>query len=855
MNKLTKRTVRFLWISMAVILILCVAVFAFITTYMVRESDRAIGEIGEIYMEEMNRQMEMHFSSIIDLRLTQVEAIVWGTPPEEVSAYGEEMLDALAAAAMARGFTYLALCSTEGDFDVIYGPDIEVVDLDGFLASLNQAERKVAVGIAEDEKVLLLGVSVGYPLSEGYPLRDGSQCTALVAGLPIEYINATMSLAADESLAFSHIIRKDGSFVVENSDYPSDNYYELLEIRAEFEGQTVDEAVEQMRAALNEGEAYTLMYSVDGERRHAYCSPLPHSEWYLITIMPRGLLDETVIGLGTRRIYTALAGCGAILLALLTVFFLYFRMSRKQMRAVENAQREAERASRAKSEFLSNMSHDIRTPMNAIMGMTAIATANIDNPDQVRECLRKITLSSKHLLGLINDVLDMSKIESGRLSLNLDVLSLREAMESIVSIAQPQVRIKRQSFDVYIHDIRAERVYCDGVRLNQVLLNLLSNALKFTPEGGSVSVSLAQEASPRGDAYVRTHFWVRDNGIGMSKAFQKRIFDSFEREDNARVHKIEGTGLGMAIVKYIVDEMGGTIEVESEIDKGSEFHVCVDFEIAVQREEDMLLPDWEMLVVDDDEQLCLSAVASLREIGVRADWAQSGERAVEMAAQRHQAGRDYHVVLLDWQMPGLNGIETARRLRERVGDAVPIVLISAYDWSDIELEARAAGVNGFIPKPLFKSTLFHGLSRFAGSEAASAQEGGEEAANFEGRRLLLAEDNDLNWEIACELLSTLGFTMERAENGRLCVERFEASAPGDFDAILMDIRMPVMNGYDAARAIRASGRPDSDIPIIAMTADAFSEDIQRAVQSGMTAHVAKPIDLRELVRVLQKYLR
>ncbi len=855
MSKLTKRTVRFLWISLAAVLLLCVGVFAFITTYMVRESDRAIGEIGEIYMEEMNRQMEMHFSSIIELRLTQVEAIVWNTPPEEVPAYGPEMIERLTAAARVRGFTYLAICSTEGEFDVLYGPEVQVIDTDGFLESLNRAERKVAVGEAEGENILLLGVSVGYPESEGYPMRDGAQCTALVAGLPIEYINATMSLSADESLVFSHIVRKNGDFVLENSDYPSDNYYELLRIRAHFDDREVEDAIAETRAALQDGQPYSLLYTVDGERRQVYCSPLPHSEWYLITVMPRGLLDETVIGLGTRRIYTALIGCGMILLALLTVFFVYFRMSRRQLGTVERAQKEAERANRAKSEFLSNMSHDIRTPMNAIMGMTAIAAANMDKPDQVRDCLRKIALSSKHLLGLINDVLDMSKIESGRLTLNPDALSLREAMESIVSIVQPQVRIKRQAFDVYIHDIRAERVYCDGVRLNQVLLNLLSNAIKFTPEGGAINVSVSQEASPLGEEYARTHFCVRDNGIGMSEEFQKRIFDSFEREDNARVHKIEGTGLGMAIVKYIVDQMGGTIQVHSEIDKGSEFCVTVDLRIVDQREEEMRLPAWETLVVDDDEQLCQSAVASLREIGVHADWAQSGERAVEMAAQRHQSGRDYQVVLLDWQMPGINGIETARRLRQCVGDAVPIVLISAYDWSDIEQEARAAGVNGFIPKPLFKSTLYHGLSQFAGERRDVAPEKSEEAADFTGRRLLLAEDNDLNWEIACELLSTLGFELERAENGKLCVERFEASAPGFFDAILMDIRMPVMNGYDAARAIRASQRPDSDLPIIAMTADAFSEDIQRATQSGMNAHVAKPIDLRELTRQLQKYLR
>jgi len=850
-----QKNTRFLWISLISILALCVGVFVWITSYMVREIDKAINRVGEIYMQEMNHQLQLHFSSIINLQLSQVEGIIWRTPPESVPSYNEEMCEELATSAIARDFFYLALYSKDGDADVLYGDPVTILNEDTFLASLNQAEKKVTLGITESgERLLLLGVSVGYPASQGYPMRDGSHCTALVAGIPIEYINETMSLDIDDSLIYSHIIHKDGSFVMENADDTGGTYYDWLLRRCTFENQTPEAAVSALEEAISRGEEYSTSLSVDGQRRHIYCSPLPNSEWYLVTVMLYGTLDEAVASLGYQHIYTALGGCAVIIAALLLIFYLYFRMSQQQLTRLEKAQREAERANQAKSEFLSNMSHDIRTPMNAIVGMTAIAASHIDQPAQVRDCLHKITLSSQHLLGLINDVLDMSKIESGKLTLNMDLLSLREVTENIVNIIQPQVKTKQQSFDIFIQNIQTEQVYCDGVRLNQVLLNLLSNALKFTPEGGSISMTLSQEDSPRGGDYVRTHFYVRDNGIGMSPEFQSRIFESFMREDNNRVQKIEGTGLGMTITKYIVDEMQGTIEVESEPNKGSEFHVVLDLEKAPCQEADMILPHWEMLVVDDDEQLCRSAVDALQEIGIQAEPALDGPTAIQMAAARHQAGRDYHIVLLDWKMPGMDGIETARQLRKTIGEEVPILLISAYDWSEVEKEARQAGISGFIAKPLFKSTLYYGLSRFAVSGGGTAETPAEILPDYTGRRILLAEDNDLNWEIANELLSVHGFTLDWAENGKICVDKFRASQPGFYDAVLMDLRMPVMNGYEAAEAIRSSGRADAEIPIIAMTADAFSEDIQKCLACGMNAHVSKPIDIRELLRLLQKYL-
>lgn len=850
---MNKKIIRFLWVSFIGLLALCIGVFSAITSFMVRQNNAALNRVVDTYMEGMSTQIQRHFETMVDMRLIQVEGIVQAIPPESVTTLDQTTRERFERAAAYRGFIHLALYSIEGEAEVLYGEDVTVEDKEIFLADMNNGDKLVTLGTtAGGETMLLYGISVGYPNDVGYPMSGGQRCTALVVGLPIDQINNALSLGVDSTLIFTHIIRSDGTFVVENADIASDNCYDWIRENGRNYGlEDIDDTMAELRQAVEARTEFSMVVSIGGEAGHVYCVPLPNTEWTMVTVMPRGVLDEALATLGNQRVWTALAGCSIIMLAMLAIFLVYFRFSRQQMAELDKTKQKAEHANRAKSEFLSNMSHDIRTPMNAIVGMTAIATKNIDKPDQVKDCLRKITLSSRHLLGLINDVLDMSKIESGKLTLDMELISLREVMDGIVSIVQPQISAKKQVFDIFIQDIREERVYCDGVRLNQVLINLLSNALKFTPAGGQIHVTLSQEPSPKGEGYIRTHFLVEDTGIGMSPEFQSRIFESFVREDNKRVHKIEGSGLGMAITKYIVDAMDGTIEVQSELNKGSQFHVTLDLERFEEREEEMLLPAWDILVVDDDERLCISAADALQEIGLRADWTLDGSSAIEMAERRHAEARDYHIVLLDWQMPGMDGIETARRMREKIGEDVPILIISAYDWGSIEAEARAAGVSGFLSKPLFKSTLYYGLSRFKEGAEAKNEADQEAGADYTGRRLLVAEDNELNWEIARELLAPYGFELTWAENGRICLEKFQASEPGWYDAVLMDLRMPMMDGYEATRAIRACDRPDADIPIIAMTADAFSEDIQRCIQCGMNAHAAKPLDMRELLRTLQ----
>lgn len=853
------KTTRFLISSLIVIVILCTVIFSFLAIHMNNQSTQTVNEVASLYMSSVCEQISMHFETTISLQLDEVESLMKTIVSDNIHE-NEEAQKGLTTSAKALNFAYLGFYNKDNEFDMLYGAELSVTDPQPFITSLSKGDKKVAVGEdADGQKVILLGIPTQHIHQD-----DAHSCVALVGALPVSYITNTLSLEENSNHVYSFIIRQDGSFVIRSSDAYRNNYFNrVLEMYDSVNSSTPSQYLEELKRAMANDEEYSSEFVIHGERRHLYCTHLAYSEWYLLTFMPYNMMDPIVSDLNRQWATSAILSGGIILLALLLIFALYFRLTRKQLIALnqarqeaEEAMREAEHANKAKSEFLSNMSHDIRTPMNAIVGMTAIATANLDDPQQVQNCLKKITLSSKHLLGLINDVLDMSKIESGKMTLSMDEISLREVMDSIVSIVQPQVRAKHQHFDVFIHDISAENVCCDSVRLNQVLLNFLSNAIKFTPEGGTITVSLYEEASPKGEDFVRIHLRVKDTGIGMSPEFQSKIFDSFTREDSARVHRTEGTGLGMAITKYIVDAMEGTIEVESELGKGSEFHVTLDMERAEIAEVDMILPNWNMLVVDDDHQLCESTVASLKDIGVNAEWTLDAESALEMVAARHQRHDDYHIIMLDWKLPGMDGIEAARRIRQEMGEHVPILLISAYDWSEIEEEAKDAGITGFISKPLFKSTLFYGLRPFAGEtdelESAAIE---EPATDLSGMRILLAEDNELNWEIAHELLSELGLELDWAENGQECLEKFEQSEPGYYNAILMDIRMPVMNGYEATVAIRALQRPDADIPIIAMTADAFAEDAQKCLRCGMNAHVAKPIDVREVTRLLIRFTK
>ncbi len=842
---------HFLSGSLAGVCLVCIVAFAALTLYLNWQNDQAVTQLGNIYMSNINDRISKHFDAISDQCLTPMTTFAENIPPM-CDGSKEEYLKWMTYYGHSRSYDSVSWIDDEGNLETIYGDPIEYSGPPDFVDIMKRGESRVAVGYNGDgEQVVLMCA----PVTLTIPGMEN--CVAMVGEMPISYLVDTLSLDTmedNDSLIYSLVIRKDGTFVVRNSAAVRDNYFDRVRaVYQETDGQTPEEYIAELEAAMEEDRDYSTMVLVDGVRQHMYASSLPNSVWYLVTLMPYGALNESVESLGSRSLGASAAVCAVILVTLIALFLQYFRLNREQMQELEKARLMAEKASRSKGEFLSNMSHDIRTPMNAIVGMTAIATAHIDDPQQVRNCLKKITISSRHLLGLINDVLDMSKIESGKMTLNEEMVSLRELMDSIVGIVQPQVKAKHQKFNISIYNITSENVHCDSVRMNQVMLNLLSNAIKFTPEGGSISVTIHEEKSPRAEDYVRLRIGVKDTGIGMSDEFRQHIFESFAREDNKRIHRTEGTGLGMAITKYIVDAMGGQITVESQQGVGTEFQVVLDLKRAEEQIEDMVLPDWIMLVVDDDRQLCESTVDSLRSIGIRAEWVLDGESAVQMATQHHKSHKDYHVILLDWKLPDMDGIETARELRRQLGEDVPILLMSAYDWSEIEEEARAAGISGFLMKPLFRSTLFYGLKPYADVREAQPVEE-KNTPKFTNKRILVAEDNELNWEIANELLQDLGLELEWAENGEVCTKMFENSAPGYYDAILMDIRMPIMDGYEATDVIRAMDRPDAALPIIAMTADAYSDDIQRCLNHGMNAHVAKPIDIDEVARILKKYL-
>ena len=526
-------------------------------------------------------------------------------------------------------------------------------------------------------------------------------------------------------------------------------------------------------------------------------------------------------------------------------------------KALKDAYRAAENASRAKTEFLSNMSHDIRTPMNAIIGLTAIAGANIESQDRVVECLGKITKSSRHLLGLINEVLDMARIESGRMSLAEEDFSLPELVDNLLTITKPAIDEHKHQLEVHVEHIEHEAVCGDSLRIQQVFVNLMSNAVKYTPDGGNITLTIKEK--PNGFSELGCYeFSIEDNGIGMTPEFQKIMFEPFSRADDHRTTKVQGTGLGMAIARNIVNLMNGDIQVESAPNKGTKITVTVYLKLQEnEKEQEKELLDLPVLVVDDDKTCCESTVATLQEIGIAGEWVLTGKEAVERCAARHKTGRDYFAVILDWKMPEMDGIATARRIRECVGENVTIIILTSFDFSEIEEEARAVGVNAFMAKPLFRSRLTATLRQFtSGKKEKNARNYLEDFAkeNYAGKRILLVEDNALNREIATEIIGMTGVTIDSAENGKIAVEKVMEAPEKWYDLIFMDIQMPIMNGYEATAAIRALAGSRGKVPIIAMTANAFAEDVQLAKNTGMNEHIAKPLDLNKLNDVLKQWL-
>lgn len=849
------KTPRFFMISLFLVIIACFVIFALLTVNVNKRSAKTMNEVGEMYMEGMSGQITLHFATIIETKLAQAGMLADDLVSNHISEDVKRQL--IADHAANRSFDHIALYMEDGTVEQVYGSRFSESDMASLKEAIESGERQIVLGSdAEENQVVFLEI----PLS--YSMEGERKCRALVAGFPVDYISQVFSTGIEESIIY-YVIDRDGRIIVQKNEGESDNYYDM--VRRHFEEgektdpQPMETYLADLQTAMEKQEDYAGELTLKMGRRRLYGKSLPDSKWYLILSLPYNWLDQMVEDFGEEWAHIARNNAAVVMALFLIVFIVYFSIVQKHMRTAEEARKlaeherqEAERACRAKSEFLSNMSHDIRTPMNGIMGMTEIAIANAGDVGKVKECLRKISDSSRQLLRIINDILDMAKIESGKMVLNQEQIQLPEAMHDVVNIARSFLEAKNQRFDLHIHDILSENVWGDSARINQILLSILGNAIKFTQEQGKIQLELWQEESEKGDKFVRVHLQVKDNGIGMSEEFKSKVFEPFMREDSARVQKSIGAGLGMTITKYIVDAMDGTILVESELGRGSEFHVILDMEKAPSAEEAVEIPAWRTLVIDDDGVFCDCTVATLKSIGIEAQRALSGKEALRMMEEEHDKGNDYEVVLLDWKLPEMNGFEVAEEIRRRYGSAVRIMMISAYDNGDVEERIKQAGIDAFIVKPLFKSTLCYNLHKFMEQEEAEAAEA---RRVFSGERILVAEDNDLNWEIASTMLTEVGLTAEHAENGKACVDLFTQSQAGYYSAILMDIRMPVMTGLEAARAIRTLQREDaSHIPIIAMSADAFADDVEKCLNSGMNAHTSKPIDITRVVTLLKRHM-
>ena len=674
-----------------------------------------------------------------------------------------------------------------------------------------------------------------------YDAQTGAQREAvLLRVLPVTELEQKWIFPQEEyENAELSMIDADGNYIIKGHSFKNSGFYEFYKSYNAVGSATTQELYEKITSSTGS----LSMFNSRGEECILAYTPVAATKgWTLLSFMPMKELNVNT----ENWLLVGFVSTGLLILFVFDLaVMLYFN------RKLQATAEEAASANKAKTVFLSTMSHDIRTPMNAIIGLTTIAEKNLGDTESVRENLRKITLASNHLLTLINDILDISKVESGKLNLSPHAFSIVDTVENLVNLSQPMIKEKSIEFNFRTSRMETEYIYSDQLRLNQIYINILSNAIKYTEPHGSVSVDMREEKSPKPDC-VRLTYIVSDTGIGMTPEYMATMYQPFSRQTDSRVNSIQGTGLGLAITKQMVDLMGGTIDCRSEQGKGTTFTVILDLPVADRQREDIMLEPMDVLIVDDDEVLLETATETLKSLGVTADCASSAAEALGMIAHRHETGADYGIVILDWKMPDIDGVEAIRRIRSEVDRNIPVLLISAYDSTDIEDAAKKAGANGFISKPLFRSTLYDKISDILGTEATAADPE-DDYSDLQGINVLIAEDYDVNWEVISAILGMYGITAERAENGRICVEKMESAKEGDYDLIFMDIQMPEMNGLEATKNIRKLSDPwASSIPIIAMTADTFSENVAECLSAGMNGHIAKPIDVKLVIKEIRK---
>ena len=635
------------------------------------------------------------------------------------------------------------------------------------------------------------------------------------------------------------IIDAEGNYIIKGPSFKNSSFFEFYKSYNPSEAsemQAVFDKVVSMTGSI------TMLDSRGRECVVAHTPITATKGWVLLSYLPA----EALRGSTENWMLIGVVSAGLLVLFLFDLYVMLYYNRRLRTMAVA-----ADSANKAKTDFLSTMSHDIRTPMNAIIGLTTLAERNLGDTESVRDNLRKIGMASNHLLTLINDILDISKVESGKLTLSPVTFSIVETVENLVNLSQPMIREKNIDFRFHINRMEKEYLHADQLRLNQIYINILSNAIKYTEPGGSVHVDMREELSDK-PGCVRLTYVVSDTGIGMTPEFMARMYQPFSRQTDSRVNSIQGTGLGLAITKQMVELMNGTIDCQSEPGKGTTFTIVLDIPVSDRQIEDLRLDPIDALIVDDDEILLATAVDTLQSLGATTEQALSGPEALGMIRHRHEMGKDYDVVIIDWRMPDMDGIETVRRIRGELDTDIPILLISAYDWSDFEDTAKEAGANGFISKPLFRSRLYEKINDLLGIQSKPV-EPEDNYADLAGMRILIAEDNDVNWEIISAMLAMFGIETERAENGRVCVDMLREAEKDRYALIFMDVQMPVMNGLDATRAIRAMrGHWAGSIPIIAMTADAFSENVAECLDAGMNGHIAKPVDIKLVIKEIRR---
>ena len=672
------------------------------------------------------------------------------------------------------------------------------------------------------------------------PETGDSRDAVLLRVLPISELEQKWVFPQEEfENAELSIIDADGDYIIKGHSYKNSSFFEFYKSYNVIDSISAQDLYGKVTSSTG---SFIMRNSRGEECILAYTPVAATGGWTLLSFMPMKDLNVNT----ENWLLIGVVSAGLLILFVFDLaVMLYFN---KRLHA---AAREAEAANKAKTDFLSTMSHDIRTPMNAIMGLTTLTEKNLGDPESVVDNLRKIGLASNHLLTLINDILDISKVESGKLNLSPLTFSIVETAENLINISQPMIKEKNIDFSFRIDSMEKEYLYADQLRLNQIYINILSNAIKYTEPGGRVSVDMREKESAVAGS-VKLIYVVSDTGIGMSPEFMKKMYEPFSRQTDSRVNTIQGTGLGLAITKQMVELMNGTIECQSEQGKGTTFTITLDIPVADKQLEEMRLDPIDVLIVDDDEVLLETAVDTIESLGVTVEKAKDGLSALGMIRHRKEAGNQYGVAILDWKMPGMDGVTTVRHIRTEIDANIPILLISSYDWSDIEDTAKEAGVNGFISKPLFRSKLYEKLNELLGKEAKSI-EPEDDYSDLAGLNILIAEDNDINWEIISAMLSMFGITTERAENGQICVEKMIEAGKGKYALIFMDIQMPIMNGLEATKNIRALDDPwASSIPIIAMTADAFSENVAECMSVGMNGHIAKPIDIKLVIKEIRR---